>query len=127
MTSTIEKNVPAIESLSGAVDSPNQALIDANAKIERLELLSVAMDLENFGTRRLALQIKIQQLQAEANLVNQELTEATAKGQSMLETFQKAYGAYKVKLEIPEGKEINLRTGEVVDTPPSSQQVPSSS
>jgi len=95
---------------------------DLEAKVERLELLSVASDVENMGTKRAALQTKLQQLQAEGTLAQQNLKEVTERGQELLQQFQTAYAAYKAKLKVPEGKEVNLRTGEIVDAPSEGQQ-----
>lgn len=97
---------------------------DLELKLERMEVLSMAQDLETLSTQMTALQNKIQALQAEANLTNRTLQELQAKGQELHGRYQQRLAALKVKLEVPEDKELNLRTGEFVDKPDTQQQPP---
>lgn len=86
-------------------------------KIERMEVLSMAQDLETLGTQITALQTQIRGLQSEANLANRNLQDVQAKGQELHGQFQMRLNALKATLEVPEDKELNLRTGEIVDKP----------
>lgn len=97
---------------------------DLELKLERMEVLSMAQDLETLSTQIQALQNKIQALQSEANLTNKTLQELQARGQELHAQYQQRLEALKVKLEVPEDKELNLRTGEFVDKPDTQQQPP---
>jgi hypothetical protein len=90
---------------------------EAEKKIERLELLSTAQDLELLSTQLSALKIKLQQLQAEANVVQRDITDIQAKGQKMMQDHTSRLVDFKKKHNVPEDKEIDLRTGELVDPP----------
>jgi hypothetical protein len=90
---------------------------DLELKLERMEVLSMAQDLETVSTQMAALQNKIQALQSEANLANRNLQDLQAKGQEMHQQYQGRLAVLKEKLGVPEDKELNLRTGEFVDKP----------
>lgn len=87
-------------------------------KIERLELLSQAQDLEHFTTKIQSLQGKLQQLQTEANMTNRDLADIQKEGKNLFTTYNVNLSAFKVKYNVPNNKEVNLRTGELVDPPP---------
>ena len=94
-------------------------------KVERMEVLSMAQDLETLGTQITALQTHIKGLQSEANLANRNLQDAQTKGKELHGQFQARLEALKVKFKVPEDKELNLRTGEFVDKPEQQEAVPS--
>lgn len=95
-------------------------------KIERLELLAQAQELENVSIKVQALQVKLQQLKTEATMLNRDLNSFQEEAKKLFEVYSADLAAYKKKYNIPEGKEVNLKTGELVDAPsppPQQQQV----
>ena len=98
--------------------NPIARLIAAEKKIERLELLSQAQDLEHITTRINALKIKLHSLQTEANMIGKETGELQKDGQTLADEFAFALTEFKEKYNVPADKEVNLRTGELVDPPP---------
>lgn len=103
--------------------SNNAKLKEAEKKIERLELLSQAQDLEHMTTRINTLKIKMQSLQTEANMVGKDTAELKKDGQIRADEFVVALASFKKKYNVPADKEVNLRTGELVD-PPSQHGAP---
>lgn len=93
-------------------------MYEAEKKIERLELLSQAQDLEHLTTKVQALQGKLQQLQTEANITNRTLTDLRKEGKQGFEVYNVELAMFKKKYDVPSDKEVNLRTGELVDPQP---------
>lgn len=100
------------------VNSNNAKLKTAEKKIERLELLSQAQDIEHLTTQLNALKIKMQSLQTEATMVGKETAELQKDGKDRADKFTLVLAAFKKKYNVPDDKEVNLRTGELVDPPP---------
>jgi hypothetical protein len=93
-------------------------------KIERLELLSEAQDLETASVQVQALKIKLQQLNTEATMTNRDLNKLQGDAQKKFDAYSVNLRAFKKKYNVPEDKEVNLRTGELVDPAPPQQGPP---
>lgn len=98
--------------------SNNTKLKEAEKKIDRLELLSQAQDLEHITTQLNSLKIKMQSLQTEANMAGKDTAELQKDGQARADKYTAELAAFKKKYNVPADKEVNLRTGELVDPPP---------
>lgn len=117
MSSKTKKAKPR-KTISRKKNSNSLKLQVQEKKIERLELLSQAQDLEHLTTKLQALQGKLQQLQTEANITNRTLTDLRKEGTQRFETYNVELVAFKKKYDVPGDKEVNLRTGELVDPQP---------
>jgi hypothetical protein len=95
---------------------------EAETKAERLELFATAMELERMLMERSALNSQIEKMQTEANMITARIKEISSSGEGLMKEYQARYADFKKKLKVPEGKEINLKTGELVDTPPPEEQ-----
>ncbi len=110
------------KNVSSTTKVGNNKMRDAEKKIERLELLAQAQDLEHFTTKMQALNGKLQQLQTEANMANRDLEDIKKEGQKLFAEYNMGLVAFKTKYNVPDDKEVNLRTGELVDPQPPPQQ-----
>jgi len=77
----------------------------------RLRVSVVDGKLEALTQRRQALAVELQ-------ILPERLEEAKKNREKLAAEFTSAYEAAKKELNVPEGKEINLETGEIVDANP---------
>jgi len=112
------------KSRKNTMTNTNPTEESSEKKIDRLELLSKAQDLEHMTTKVQALQVQLQKLQSDANMVNRQLSDFKADGERMAQQFVTELNAFKKKYNVPVDKEVNLRTGELVDPQPQEGQAP---
>jgi len=95
---------------------------DNGAKLQRLELYTQQLKIVALQNRIEAIKQRQQALTMEASLIPERLKAAEDEQKKMLEAYQAEYAKLKEELEVPEGHEINLETGEVVDPKQAQQQ-----
>ncbi len=87
-------------------------LAKAELKAERFELLSTRREVEHLNTEKLALKDRLEKMKLEATMIQQRLTEIDELGVQKAEDYNSGYADLKKKMQVPDGCELDLTTGE---------------
>ena len=91
-------------------------------ELELLKLQNMRLHVSSLDGRLEATKQRHQALSVEMQILPEKLQQIQKEREAKAQEFNNAYAAAKEKLEVPEGKEIDLETGSIVDAPPPPQQ-----
>jgi hypothetical protein len=88
---------------------------NGSVEMERLQLYTTQLKIVALNNRVEAMKQRQQAINMEAAIIPDKLKAAEEEGKRLIEIYRSGYDKLKETMEVPEGKEVNLETGELVD------------
>ena len=89
----------------------------SNGDTERNELFVQQLKIVALNSRLEAINQRQQAILAESSLIEVKKPEVERERDALLAEYKPRYEKLKTKMEVPEGSDLNLETGEVVASP----------